>query len=372
VVLRVGHRQPIGLGVEVVDLARGHGVRQRLPAAVRLELRCAVAVGATATTAATATVLGRRQLYRLVVVLQRRLSVSVVLPLVGRQIGRRHAALTERRRGRRRALLVQRGPLVLEHPLLEQLLLEPGLVQRVTVRVVEPLGHGSGRRPGWHVLATPVVGRSSLLPVRRQLFVVWQTALVQHFQRLVFFLHTALLHLEQFSVATGAYRHATVVLLELRRPGRRRLHSVGHSDDGRGHDSRVDLVHQSVGRSSSFPEADRRHVVGARPDAVACGAVVVRQERGAPVPRRWWTAVGRRRRSRANRRAVHSVLDFVGTRWQAGHLQVRLVLLQVGRALQVIRQVLAVALDYRAAAGCGWVRQPMGLLRGAGRSSGVL
>jgi len=43
VVLRVGHRQPIGLTVEVVDLARGHGVRQRLPAAVRLELRVAVA-----------------------------------------------------------------------------------------------------------------------------------------------------------------------------------------------------------------------------------------------------------------------------------------------------------------------------------------
>jgi len=34
VVLRVGHRQPIGLAVEVVDLASGHGVRQRLPTAV--------------------------------------------------------------------------------------------------------------------------------------------------------------------------------------------------------------------------------------------------------------------------------------------------------------------------------------------------
>jgi len=143
VVLRVGHRQPIGLAVEVVDLARGHGVRQRLPAAVRLELRRAVAVAVAATT--TGTVLGRRELYSLVVVLQRRLPVSVVLPLVGRQVGSRHAALTERSRRRRRTLLVQRGPLVLEQPLLEQLLLEPGLVQRVTVRVIEPLGHG-GRR----------------------------------------------------------------------------------------------------------------------------------------------------------------------------------------------------------------------------------
>jgi len=139
VVLRVGHRQPICLAVEVVDLARGHGVRQRLPDAVGLELRRAVAVAVTA-----ATVLGRRQLYRLVV-LQRRLPVPVVLPLVGRQVARRHATLTNGRRGRRRTLLVQRGPLVLEHPLLEQLLLESGLVQRVTIRVVEPLGHGSRR-----------------------------------------------------------------------------------------------------------------------------------------------------------------------------------------------------------------------------------
>jgi len=128
----------------------------------------------------------------------------------------------------------------------------------------------------------------------------------------MFFLHATLLHLEQFSVATGAYRHATVVLLKLRGPGRRRLNSVGHSDHSRCHDSRVDLVHQSVGCPSSLPEADGRHVVGAWPDAIACGAVVVRQERGTPVPRRWWTAVGRRRS-----RAVHTVLDLVGARWQA-------------------------------------------------------
>jgi len=109
-----------------------------------LELRRTVAVAV----AAAAAVLGRRELlYRgLVVVLQRRLTMRVVLSLVAsRQVSGRDTALTERRRGRRSALLVQRGPLVLEQPLLEQLLLEPGLVQRVTVRVVEPLGHG-GRR----------------------------------------------------------------------------------------------------------------------------------------------------------------------------------------------------------------------------------
>jgi len=177
----------------------------------------------------------------------------------------------------------------------------------------------------------------------------------------VFFLYTAFLQLTQFSVSTGASRHATVVLLELRRPGCRRLHSVSHRNDSRSHDSRVNLVHQSVGRPSSLAEADGRHVVGARPDAVARGAVVVRHERGAPVPRRRWTAVGRRHcgRGRAYRRAVHSILHFVGARWQAGHLQVRFELLQVRRALQVIRQILAVAFYYGAAAGRRWIRRPV-------------
>jgi len=396
VVLRIRHRQPIGLTVEVVDLARGHGVRQRLPAAVRLELhRAAVAVAVTAAAAAAAAVLGRRQLYGFVVVLQRGLPVRVVLPFVGRgQFGGRHAALAERRGGRGGALLVQRSPLVLEQPLLEQLLLEPGLVQRIAVRVVEPLGHGRRRRPGRHVLAAPVLGPGRLLPVGRHLFFVGQTALIQHLERLVFLLHAAaafLLQLKQFAAAAAAERQATAVvlllllLLQLRQPGRRRLHpgGVGHRSDGRGHDRRVDLVHQPVGRPSAFPEADRRHVVrGARSDAVAGGAVVVRQERGAPVPRRRRTAVGRshrrgRGRGRADVHAVDRILHFVGARRQAGHLQVRIVLLQVGRALQVIRQVLAVALDHRAAADAGHGPVSPGpvrllQLRGAGGRGRVL
>jgi len=398
VVLRIGHRQPIGLTVEVVDLARGHGVRQRLPAAVRLELhRAAVAVAVTA----AAAVLRRRQLYGFVVVLKRGLPVRVVLPFVGRgQVGGRHAALAECRGRRGGPLFVQRGPLVLKQPLLEQLLLEPGLVQRIAVRVVEPLGHGCRRRPGRHVLAAPVLGPGRLLPVGRHLFVVGQTALVQHLERLVFLLHATaaafLLQLKQFAATANATadRQATAVvlllllLLQQRRPRRRRLHpvGVGHHRDGRscrGHDRRVDLVHQPVGRPSALPEADRRHVVrGARSDAVAGGAVVVRQERGAPVPRRRRTAVGRshrrgRGRGRADGRAVGRILYFVGARRQAGHLQVRLVLLQVGRALQVIRQVLTVALDHRAAADAGHGPVSPGpvrlvQLRGAGRRGRVL
>ncbi|KAE9545339.1 hypothetical protein AGLY_000882 [Aphis glycines] len=313
-------------------------------------------------------VLRRRQLYGFVVVLKRGLPVRVVLPFVGRgQVGGRHAALAERRGRRGGPLFVQRGPLVLEQPLLEQLLLEPGLVQRISVRIVEPLGHGRRRRPGRHVLAAPVLGPGRLLPVGRHLFVVGQTALVQHLERLVFLLHAT----------AAADRQATAVvlllLLQQRRPGRRRLHpvGVGHHRDGRGrrgHDRRVDLVHKPVGRPSALPEADRRHVVrGARSDAVAGRAVVVRQERGASVPRRRRTAVG----------AATAAAAAAAEQMAAGHLQVRLVLLQVGRALQVIRQVLAVALDHRAAADAGHGPVSPGpvrlvQLRGAGRRGRVL
>lgn len=152
VVVRVRHRQPIGLAVEIVDLARGHGLRQRLPAAVRLELRVAVAA------------VLRRQLNCFVV---QRLPVRVVLLLLlmlsfGRQVSGGHAS-DHAALAKRRPLFLQYSAFVLEQPLLEQLLLEPGLVQRIPVRVVESLGHGGRRRPGRHVLPVLAVLLMKLL-----------------------------------------------------------------------------------------------------------------------------------------------------------------------------------------------------------------